>query len=327
MAEGVTRLVMPNSVKLRAMHKPDEKLGFRLVPNYEMRHRTSDFDKFIKINSMGLRDYEHKKEKDLLTFRILVLGDSFTLGLGVNIEESYPKVLETMLNKNNNGRVYKRYEVINGGVDGYGTEQEYLYYTELGKEYMPDLVIVGLYSNDIEEVAAGIPSTYSKTKLKNSFYFLSYLRGLQILTTKYRGDLLQLYKGQYTPQFEDAIKRTKEYLNKIRDFSISNGSKTVLVIIPFCLEIDRQEWDKKGLSDTYSEVFFDKNMSKFSDIFTEFEKSSNIPTLPLLPAFRKTGTRPLYFKRDPHFTKEGHKLAAENIYNFIKEKGLYKRKE
>ena len=100
---------MPTSVKLLGMHKPDEKLGFRLVPNYEVRHRKSDFDSFIKINSMGLRDYEHKNGKDPLTFRILVLGDSFTFGLGVNLEESYPKVLETMLNKNNDGRVYKRY--------------------------------------------------------------------------------------------------------------------------------------------------------------------------------------------------------------------------
>ncbi len=88
LAEGVTRLVMPNSVKLRLMHQSDERLGYRLVPNYEMRHQTSDFDTFIKINSEGLRDYEHRKDENSTTFRILVLGDSITFGLGVNIEES-----------------------------------------------------------------------------------------------------------------------------------------------------------------------------------------------------------------------------------------------
>lgn len=322
---------MPTSVKLRAMHIPDEKLGFRLVPNYEMRHVTSDFDKFIKINSLGFRDHEHTKRKDPSTFRILALGDSFTLGLGVNLEESYSKILETRLNNNNDGSVYKNYEVINAGVDGYGTEQEYLYYSELGKEYAPDLVILGLHTNDIDEVAAGIQSTYSRTKLKNSVYFLSYLRSLQIITAnslvKSRGDLLQLYQGQYTLQFENAIKKTKDYIEKIRDISTSNGAKTMMVIIPFCLEIDRKEWDKKGLSDIYSEDFFNKNMTRFSDVFVEFGQSKNISTLPLLPAFRNSKTTPLYYSHDPHWTPEGHKLAAESIYRFIKESGLDKRSQ
>jgi hypothetical protein len=60
LAEGVTRLVMPDSVKLRLMHQPDEKLGYTLVPNYTMTHQTSEFSVSIKINSEGLRDHEYQ---------------------------------------------------------------------------------------------------------------------------------------------------------------------------------------------------------------------------------------------------------------------------
>lgn len=327
LAEGVTRLVSPNSVKLRLMHQPDERLGYRMVPHYEMRYETSDFDTLIKINSEGLRDYEHPKDKDSTTFRILVLGDSFTFGVGVNIEESYPKLLEAILNQSTAGGTPKKYEVINAGVEGFGTEQEYLYLEELGNRYRPDLVIVGLCSNDIHDVMRGIPLSFTKASLKNRFYFLSYLRGLQILFSKIflkgiKTELFQIYQDQYTPEFEDALLKTKEYLMKIRGYSHSIGAKTLVVIIPLGMEIDRLEWEKKGLVHLYSDEFFNKNMHKFSEIFTEFGKVEKILTLPLLPIFRKNKARPLYFTHDVHWTKEGHRLAAESIYNLLKEKGL-----
>lgn len=326
-AEGVTRLVMPNSVRLRLMHQPDERLGYRLAPNYEMRHQTSDFDSHIKINSEGLRDYEHQKNKDSSTIRILVLGDSFTFGVGVSLEESYPKVLEAMLNKNTSAGDPKKYEVINAGIEGFGTEQEYLYLAELANRYSPDLVIVGLYSNDIDDVIKGIPSAKGRTWLKRRMFFLSFLRGLQIsmgiMFRDPQAGIFQIYQDVYPPQFENALQKTKEFLTKIKDFSYSMGAKTFIVIIPSCFEIERRsEWEKRGFGRFYSDDFFNKNMSKFSDTFTEFGEIRGIPTLPLLPVFKDSNVRPLYFTKDFHWTREGHSLAAESIYNFMRDKAF-----
>ena len=48
-------------------------------------------------------------------FRILVLGDSFTVGANVRQEEAYPKVLEKRLQS-----VYgPRIQVVNAGVGGW----------------------------------------------------------------------------------------------------------------------------------------------------------------------------------------------------------------
>ena len=331
LAEGITRLVMPNSVKIRLMHQLDEKLGYRLVPNYAINYQTFDFTSSIKINSEGLRDREYPKTKDPKTFRILVLGDSFTLGLGVNIEESYPKVLETMLNQSSKGSGARTYEVINAGVDGYGTEQEYLYLQELLQRYEPDLVIVGFYSNDVVDVMNGIPAAITKQKLKNRFYFLSYLRGIQILLQTATvmkknfstsiGGVFAPYQENYSPQFKKAFDRTEGYLVKIRDISRSRGAKTIIVIIPLCFEIDRGEWKKKALGHLYTDDFFNKNMTKLSDTITEFGKLENIPTLPLLPVFRTSKVRPVYFARDSHWTRDGHRIAAESIFKYL-QKGI-----
>lgn len=329
-AEVVTRIIMPTKLKLLLMHQSDDRLGYRAIPNSKMEHHESDFDVSVWINSEGLRDYEHKKEKDKNIFRILILGDSFTFGTGVNMEETYPKVLESMLNRHIVNED-KKYEIINAGVPGYGTEQEYLYLEDLGKHYRPDLVIIGLTNNDINDVMTGIPSGNSKVKawLKKHFYFFSYLRGLylSLVRSKYAKEgVFQIYQDQYTPEFKSAIQKTKEYLVKIQNYSQSIGGKTLVVIIPSCFEIDKLEWDKKGLGYQYSDKFFNTNMTRFSEIFTNFGEINDIPTLPLFPIFRKTSIRPLYFTRDPHWTKEGNKLAAEAIYNFLIDKDFLSSK-
>jgi hypothetical protein len=190
---------------------------------------------------------------------------------------------------------------------------------------VPDLVIVGLYSNDIDDVMSGIPTALGRAKLKNNFYFLSYLNGSEILLRKtYAKDsrklLLEFYQDQYPPKFASALLRTKEYLLKIQDFSNSIDARTLITIIPSCFEIDQLEWDKKGFGRFYSDEFINKNMTNISDIFTEFGEITEIPTLPLLPIFKNNKIRPLYFTNDPHWSKEGHKLAAESIYNFLEEK-------
>ncbi len=319
---------MPDSVKLRLMHQPDEKLGYALVPNYTMAHQTSDFSVSIKINSEGLRDHEYPAKKEPKLYRILVLGDSFTFGVGVNAEESYPKLLEAMLNKASRGNTAIRYEVINAGVEGYGTEQEYLYLRKLQLRYEPDLVIVGLHSNDIDDVMKGIPAAFKKQRFKNRFYFISYLRRLQILLTEsftkkfILENILAIYQDHYSPEFERALRRTEGLLVDIRDFSRSRGAKALVVIIPSCLEIDRTEWEKKGFGHLYNDRFFTNNMGKFSDTFTEYGKSRKLPTLPLLPVLRNSSVRPIYFTRDPHWTREGHRIAAESIFTYLTERRI-----
>ena len=322
-AEVITRVVMPNFVMFRMMHQPDDKLGYRLVPKFEMIHKTSDYNVYVKINSAGLRDKEFPSYKDPDIYRILALGDSFTFGIGVNSEETYPKILETLLNQTPISSKLRKYEVMNAGVDGYGTEQEYTYLMELVTRYHPDLVIIGLYSNDIADVMQGIPSSNIRTKIKTNLYFLSYLRGMQILLEKRYNEKIfeksmHIYEDDYSADFVKSINRTKEYLVKIRDLSRVNTAKTLILIIPSCLEISRLEWEKKGLLHFYDDVFFKKNMSKFSDLFTEFGKTEKIDTLPLLPVFRNSTIGPLYFTKDMHLTKEGHRLAAETIYTYLR---------
>src|SRR5436309_576468 len=71
----------------------------------------------MRFNSFGMRDREHAREKPLGTRRLLVLGDSNTLGLGTAFEAIFPQRLQAVL-------AQRRVEVITGAVSGWNTVAE-----------------------------------------------------------------------------------------------------------------------------------------------------------------------------------------------------------
>lgn len=108
----------------------DENLGWRNIPDWS----ATTYGHKLTINSLGMRDREHERKKSAGTKRILVLGGSFTWGYGVADGENYTDVLEALLKRG-------RYEVLNTGVSGWGTDQEYLFLKNEGLDFEPDLVI------------------------------------------------------------------------------------------------------------------------------------------------------------------------------------------
>ncbi len=92
------------------------------------------------INSDALNErMEYPIEKPANTYRILVLGDSFTFGLFVNTYENYTELLETRLNET--CLAYSGIEVLNLGVPGYDIGFSAERFRLRGQKYDPDLVI------------------------------------------------------------------------------------------------------------------------------------------------------------------------------------------
>lgn len=120
----------------------DRILGWGNVPSTSAVQSNKDYKVIVNINSKGMRDKEYSYEKPKGVLRILVLGDSFTWGAGVENNETFSKFLENILDTN--------VEVINAGVNGYGTDQEYLFLTTKGYKYRPDIVLLAFCLNDIE---------------------------------------------------------------------------------------------------------------------------------------------------------------------------------
>ena len=77
------------------LFQTDENIGWVHIPNAEANWQGyKEYNVDIKINSLGLRDYERTYAKPPNTFRILVLGDFFTEGMQVDLAQTFPPQLQ-----------------------------------------------------------------------------------------------------------------------------------------------------------------------------------------------------------------------------------------
>src|SRR5215472_4056700 len=122
-----------------------------------MRSRANDdrvltrpeFSVRVTTNALGFREPRLPAPKPPGTVRIVVLGDSFTQGYGVDESDAYPRRLEALLGAWDRSRSY---EVINLGVPG-SSPPDYLYnLREVGLAYHPDVVVVGVMANDVGDI-------------------------------------------------------------------------------------------------------------------------------------------------------------------------------
>ena len=132
--------------------RPDEVVGWSYIPNAFYRFVAPEgcpgWTSAGRINSHGLRDHDYAYAKTGRSFRVLALGDSYTEGFQHPLEFIWPKLLERRLNDRKDG---VRYEVINTARSGMGTAHEFLYYRAEGYRYTPNLVVLLVSGNDIED--------------------------------------------------------------------------------------------------------------------------------------------------------------------------------
>jgi hypothetical protein len=133
---------------VRALGRKDPVLHHSFIPGASVRSRTAEWDLEVRVNSHGFHDREWSAAKAPGVFRILMLGDSFTAGLQVEVEQTAARRLEALLNRAEPAR---RYEVLNLGVNSYSPVLEYLLLQQSGLALAPDLVILNLDQNDFQD--------------------------------------------------------------------------------------------------------------------------------------------------------------------------------
>lgn len=103
----------------------------------------------IKMNSAGYRDTERQREKSDNTYRIAFIGDSFVEAIHVGIAKTSASIMQNALAKCP-ALLNKQVEVINFGVQGYGTAQSLMTLRYHVWPFSPDMVVLGFYpGNDV----------------------------------------------------------------------------------------------------------------------------------------------------------------------------------
>jgi hypothetical protein len=135
---------------LSAQRAPDLSFGIR---SWKVHHelRPGFNNPAVRTNSFGLRSPEVAVPKPAGTFRILLLGDSFTFGLRAADDQVFARRLEQQLREH-----YHRdsIEVVNAGVLSYCPLLEYLQYRHYLHGLEPDVVILNFDMSDVQDQLA-----------------------------------------------------------------------------------------------------------------------------------------------------------------------------
>ncbi len=125
----------------------DELLGWVGKPNINDDFQWMDTSHKVIQNSYGFRGTDHAQGPSDRR-RILVLGDSFVWGFGVENEE----IFTSLMGNSGDGKT----EVINCGVSGYGNDQDYLYWQKHGHLWQPDdvVLVITAYTDIVDNLFA-----------------------------------------------------------------------------------------------------------------------------------------------------------------------------
>jgi hypothetical protein len=117
------------------------QIGYRFIPGLQTRELHEGGGFLLRTNSAGYRcRHEFLKQKKPGTFRILLFGDSYTAGKGVNDQARYGEQLETLR---------PGVEVFNFGLPGSGTDMQYMTWREDAQEIEHDLVVISVMVENI----------------------------------------------------------------------------------------------------------------------------------------------------------------------------------
>jgi lysophospholipase L1-like esterase len=298
------------------LHIADKALGYRYAPGFAGFFPGREYGNIeIRINSQGLRDYEHEFGKSQ-KLRILGLGDSVTFGSGVSYSDTYLSQLEEKLIENGYDA-----EVIKAGVNGYEFEQEYTYYLEEGYKYEPDIVILGVVLNDPKE--PDIDALY-KIYSERDPYGIKTVVGNCCKLCKFAYTLLQDSQPTGADHDDAYFERVYElwqgetwesYRAKLMDFNNRLKSESitlVLVVFPYTQQFENSlgygtepQERLRIASETNGIIFID--LMKYLD--TE-------------------GFERYYLANDKlHLKAEGHAVVSDAIYEVLTSKNLLKRQD
>jgi lysophospholipase L1-like esterase len=270
----------------------------------------------IRINSQGYRDAEFPTaEARAKMFLILNLGDSVTFGGRVRLEETYPKRLEQRLNL---GSGSPNVRVLNAGVPGYNTQQELAVLRQLGRQYSPDLILLGWVLNDADPAY----NVYEKGSAIANMYPLRGPSGITLRTLLYQSRLLIFLKDRvdvfqrHFPQlFPDSLfylnfrmhrpewQRMKEALLTLAAVAQEYGSEFMVILFPFDVQLLR------GTTPPQDDV-------------ERFLRIHGVHVLDVFPALAAHKDETLFVPDGIHLTAIGHQIVADAIFNAMVAQGL-----
>jgi hypothetical protein len=303
------------------------------LPNQVARHRLGgEIDTEIRINSRGFKDVE--PPSDRMAPRGVALGDSFTEGWGVALDDTWVKQLERRLIDGRSGYA----GVYNAGHNGTNPKNAAAVY----ERYFQDdpgvrFVLLGFcLVNDIVRqttsptLQVNPPTLYRQIKYEIGNHSILY--NLLRRRVRYNEHLARLLaKAGYGNPFAFQVDLqnnernrgrwayTADFLSGFGKSVQTTGRDFVLLLFPGKVQVmDDQYQALLQLAGARAEEI---DRFGFRDYLVARMRENGIKVLDLTPVLRDGHGRDphaLYFRGDTHWTVAGHTVVAQAIEQFLR---------
>ena len=337
-SEVCLRIFFPQHIQLQSKNTyvPDSIAGYKLASNYNgyIGNRV-EYMTTITTNSYGIRHPDLSTQKQHP--RILILGDSFVFGQGVEQNQTVSAKLEDELRKKG-----KSVTVINAGVPGYGTVQEANWLKHHGLKLKPDILLVGVFmGNDLKDngTPINIRSTINGSAgtgkqewyrpitdyLYNNIHLYGLIHNVQegMGNSKrikgMRNDIYlahQRYNAITTQQRKLELKQTQVAIVELKKITELNNIRLIIFLIPAAVQVE--PWRQAKVKELAGENN-DFDFTYPNSVFLELGAKYKLNTIDLTDTFKKSSQlkSPLYYPIDGHWNESGHSLAAKTIAGHI----------
>jgi lysophospholipase L1-like esterase len=326
--------------------RPDERLHHAQKASFSTRFISPEWNTAVVTNRLGLREVEIGP-KSTGTTRVLVLGDSYTFGYGVEAGEAYPQVLGALVRE-----AALPVEVINAGIPSYSPTLESLWLRDVGLSLSPDIVVLGLDMSDfqddlfleplVEWGEDGEPMRVRPSPRPGRFA-QGYKSLLLVRMTRFATDAVysrlrsgeefeapqvrQLVHNRFAltrgdiPEAEAAphYARTFGWIERASALTAARGVRFLVLTYPYGHQVATNEWEggRHHYGFGTSKIYSDEPARRLCAWAAERQ----VPCLDLFPAFRAAADGTFYLDGDGHFTPKAHRLAAELLLARLRELG------
>jgi len=316
---------------------------YKLAANFTGESKTAEYRATIATNSLGLREDREYPEKANGTYRVISLGDSFAMGVGVELEDSLAKVLERLCQSEDKGL---KCEVINAGVPGYNTRQEVAYLRDEGLKLKPNYVLLQFYvGNDITDnfyqPAQIVVDGYLRDEPPPPGVLPYKIRDILAIKSQLYHFLWPLVDRTFDPSRRERDRRRLERFLSVYEVSDNQGTQAMwnttwhllmelkrltgahsvglgVAVIPDPIQVSGHKWARA--IEAIGRDAGKYELENPNRRIVELCNSLGIAVLDLLPTFIKdNGSEPTYFNLDGHWTKRGNLLAAQAVEVFLED--------
>jgi len=310
--EGAFRLLVPGGYfHFRPVEGNSQEALVEQLPDGQAWWEYRDARGF---DSQGIRSGLPRSDKADL--RLVVLGDSVAYGTKVEVEQSFPWHLGRRLQERC-GTI----DMVNLAVPGYSSLQERLSLERKGLAAKPDIVLVGIFSNDMARYTV-VGSTALDIRLKDrddvpAFSLLPLPDGMnrflvtqsvfyQFITLKALAASDQA-TGDDVGQLEASVRE----LEKILELTTTSGARLVLVLLPM---LDRP-WSAGE----------DESTAHFYDRLRSWASTRPATLVDLRPLLADHTVEALRIDECCHLNPLGHEVVAELLFGQLADAGLLDR--